>query len=62
MAGVVLRIVAQDGARVTAGGELIVLESMKMEIPILAPQDGTVSVAVREGQFVQEGALLVELR
>jgi biotin carboxyl carrier protein len=48
---------------VAAGDPVIVLESMKMEIPVEAPRDGTVkAVTVSEGQTVQEGdtvALLV---
>lgn len=63
MAGVVLRIVAKAGDQVRAGQDVIVLESMKMEIPVSAPQPGTVAeLNVAEGAFVQEGDLLMVLR
>ena len=51
------------GDRVSRGATLIVLEAMKMELPIKAPADGTVvSVACRVGELVQPGVPLVELR
>ena len=40
--GKVLKIVASAGQAVKAGDNIIILESMKMEIPVVAPQDGTV--------------------
>ena len=50
------------GQRVEAGEELVLLESMKMEIPMLAEEDGTVSaVHVGPGDVVQEGDVLVVL-
>ncbi|MFQ5521370.1 MAG: biotin/lipoyl-binding carrier protein [Candidatus Methylomirabilia bacterium] len=54
--GVVFQVVAKSGDRVQAGDPILVLESMKMEIPVEAPQDGTVvEVKVGEGDTVQEG-------
>jgi len=54
--GVVFQITAQPGARVQAGDPVIVLESMKMEIPVEAPRAGTVTaVKAKEGETVQEG-------
>ena len=48
-----------EGDRVEAGGTLLLLESMKMEIPVLTEGAGTVTrVAVAEGDVVQEGDLL----
>ncbi|WP_017612189.1 biotin/lipoyl-binding carrier protein [Nocardiopsis salina] len=48
-----------EGERVEAGGTLLLLESMKMEIPVLTEGAGTVTrVAVAEGDVVQEGDLL----
>jgi acetyl-CoA carboxylase biotin carboxyl carrier protein len=62
MAGIVVRVPVPEGGRVTAGDELVVLESMKMEIPVRAGEDGTVEkVLVRPGDFVQEGDPLVVL-
>ncbi len=41
------------------GDTLVILESMKMEIPVVAEADGTVSeIAVHEGDVVQEGDLI----
>ena len=54
--GVVFQIPAKTGDRVGAGDPVIVLESMKMEIPVEAPRAGIVKeIKVAEGQTVQEG-------
>jgi biotin carboxyl carrier protein len=54
--GVVFQITAAAGDSVSAGDPVIVLESMKMEIPVEAPQSGVVKeITVTEGQTVQEG-------
>ena len=54
--GVVFQIVAHPGDRVDAGDPVIVLESMKMEIPVESPRPGAVKeIRVQEGQTVQEG-------
>ena len=51
--GKVLKIVASAGQAVKAGDNIIILESMKMEIPVVAPQDGTVaSIDTSEGASV----------
>jgi acetyl-CoA carboxylase biotin carboxyl carrier protein len=53
---VVLKIEVAPGDRVEEGDTLIVLESMKMEIPVSAPRAGTVSaILVQEKQIVEEG-------
>ncbi len=60
--GVVFQIAAQAGDSVAAGDPVIVLESMKMEIPVEAPRAGTVKeIKVAEGQTVQEGDTLAVL-
>lgn len=47
------------GDRVTAGTELVVLESMKMEIPVEAPCAGSIQeIRVQEGDNVEENAVL----
>lgn len=62
MAGVVLAIHVQPGDRIEAGHDVILLESMKMEIPIQSEYPGTVKeIKVEEGSFVEEGAVLIEL-
>jgi biotin carboxyl carrier protein len=54
--GVDFEITARPGDRVAAGDPVIVLESMKMEIPVEAPRAGAViEIRVAEGQTVQEG-------
>ena len=61
VAGVIAVRVA-EGGRVAAGDELVLLESMKMEIPVLAETGGTVrAVKVAVGDVVQEGETLVVL-
>ena len=55
----VWKIVVSEGAAVAEGDTLVILESMKMEIPVLAEGDGTVSsLAVNEGDVVQEGDVI----
>jgi biotin carboxyl carrier protein len=54
--GVVFQITTRPGDAVAAGDPVIVLESMKMEIPVEAPRSGKVrEIKVSEGQTVQEG-------
>lgn len=58
----VWRIEVQPGAAVADGDTLMILESMKMEIPVMAPAAGTVlSLTVQEGQAVAEGDTLAVL-
>lgn len=56
ISGTIFKIEAEVGAKVITGDEIIILESMKMEIPIEAPVDGVVKeILVKEGQAVEEG-------
>jgi acetyl-CoA carboxylase biotin carboxyl carrier protein len=56
------RIEVEEGAKVTEGQTLIILESMKMEIPVLASDDGTVAeIMVAEEEPVSEGQVVVVL-
>ncbi|WP_042348473.1 acetyl-CoA carboxylase biotin carboxyl carrier protein subunit [Bacillus massiliigorillae] len=60
MAGSVWKILVKQGDAVTEGQDVVILESMKMEIPIAAESNGTVSsVKVSENDFVNEGDVLV---
>jgi biotin carboxyl carrier protein len=60
--GVVFQIPTKPGDRVAAGDAVIVLESMKMEIPVEAPRAGSVrEIRVKEGQTVQEGETVAVL-
>jgi biotin carboxyl carrier protein len=54
--GVVFQVVTKSGDKVSLGDPILVLESMKMEIPVEAPRAGTVAeITVKEGETVQEG-------
>jgi acetyl-CoA carboxylase biotin carboxyl carrier protein len=60
--GTVWKIVSSVGDAVAANQELVLLESMKMEIPAVAPQAGTVrDILVKEGDAVEEDQGLVVL-
>lgn len=60
--GTVLEILVAAGDSVTEDQELIILESMKVEIPVVAPRDGTIeSIAVELEQQVAEDAVLLTL-
>lgn len=55
-------IVAQVGDALVPGDTLVILESMKMEIPVVAEHEGTVGViAVAPGDVVQEGDVIAVL-
>ncbi|MGM8216260.1 acetyl-CoA carboxylase biotin carboxyl carrier protein subunit [Bacillaceae bacterium W0354] len=59
MAGNVWKVVVNEGDQVTSGQDLVILESMKMEIPIAAEVSGTVKeIKVNEGDFVNEGDVI----
>jgi biotin carboxyl carrier protein len=63
MPATVLRIQTSPGAVVKKGETLLVLEAMKMELPLRSPQDGTIeTVHCREGELVQPGVSLVEFK
>jgi biotin carboxyl carrier protein len=60
MPGRVVRVLRERGADVAAGEGLVVIEAMKMENELKSPRAGRVQeVAVREGQAVEAGALLL---
>ena len=61
-AGKVFKIEASVGQAVKKGDSVVIVEAMKMEIPVVAPQDGTVaSINVAVGDAVEAGALLATL-
>jgi acetyl-CoA carboxylase biotin carboxyl carrier protein len=62
MAGSVWKVLVKPGDQIEEGQDVAILESMKMEIPIAAEVDGTVKeVKVNEGDFVNEGDVIVEV-
>lgn len=55
----VWKVTVSDGQAVAEGDTIVILESMKTEIPVLAPHAGTVrEVRVEEGAGVQEGDVI----
>jgi len=61
-AGKVFKVEAQAGQAVKKGDPVVILEVMKMETPVVAPQDGTVaSINVSVGDMVEAGALLATM-
>lgn len=60
--GSVWKLLKKPGEQVEAGEEIMLIESMKMEIPVEAPSAGrVVEIRVREGQAVEEGDVLLVL-
>jgi len=60
--GTVWKIECEVGQRIAEGDTVVILESMKMEMPVEAEDDGTVrEIACAEGQAVSEGDTLVLL-
>ena len=58
----VWKVVVTEGDTVSDGDTVVILESMKMEIPVVSESDGTVAkMAVAEGDVVQEGDLIAVL-
>jgi acetyl-CoA/propionyl-CoA carboxylase biotin carboxyl carrier protein len=63
MQGTIVKIVAGEGQRVSAGDPIVILEAMKMEQPLTAHKDGTVTgLAVKVGQTVAAGEALCQLK
>lgn len=61
--GMVWKILVTEGTKVSEDDTLMILESMKMEIPVVAPVDGVVKeIRVREGDQTAEGEIVVLLR
>jgi 3-methylcrotonyl-CoA carboxylase alpha subunit len=62
MPATVIRVIAEPGREVKRGETLLLLEAMKMELPVRAPRDGKVkAVHCQAGQLVQPGVPLVDL-
>lgn len=62
MPATVLRLLVAPGARVTKGETVLILEAMKMELPIRAPRDGLIrAIHCQPGELVQPGVTLLDL-
>jgi biotin carboxyl carrier protein len=61
--GNVYEVCFKEGDKVKAGDTLVILEAMKMETPVTAPEEGViVSIRVEKGETVQSGQLIATLR
>jgi biotin carboxyl carrier protein len=62
MVGKVVKILVEQGQQVSEDEPVLMLEAMKVEMPVVAPEDGTVSaIKVKEGDTVEGDQVLVEL-
>lgn len=59
MVGIVLEILVTEGQKVAEDDEVIILEAMKLENPIYAPEDGVIKeIKVKVGQQLEEGDII----
>ena len=61
MPGNIVKLLVADGATVTKGQAIIVLEAMKMENDIVADKDGVVNFVVKAGDTVETGATIATI-
>jgi acetyl-CoA/propionyl-CoA carboxylase biotin carboxyl carrier protein len=62
MQGTIVKVVAAEGDRVSAGDPVVILEAMKMEQPLAAHKDGTVTgLSVAPGQPVSSGEVIARI-
>lgn len=62
MAGSVWKVLVAEGEQVKEGQDVVILESMKMEIPIAAEKDGVVKkIHIKEGDFVNDDDVLINV-
>jgi acetyl-CoA carboxylase biotin carboxyl carrier protein len=61
--GTVWKVEVKEGGKVSEGDTVIILESMKMEMPVEAPCDGTITeIKIKEGQAVNEDQVLAVIQ
>ena len=62
MAGVILEFLVKPGEKISVDQDVVMLESMKMQIPVQSTVNGTVkAIKVNEGDFVDDGDVLLEV-
>jgi acetyl-CoA carboxylase biotin carboxyl carrier protein len=62
MAGVILEFLVKPGEKIKIDQDVVMLESMKMQIPVQSTVNGTVkAIKVNEGDFVDDGDVLLEI-
>lgn len=57
----VWKVCVRDGDTVQSGEVLVILECMKMEIPVEAPVDGVIKMLVEEGEMVEEDTIIASV-
>ena len=63
ISGSIWKILVKPGERVQSGDTLIIIESMKMEIPVESPQDGTIEhIHVKETDTIEEDQPLISIQ
>jgi acetyl-CoA/propionyl-CoA carboxylase biotin carboxyl carrier protein len=63
MQGTVVKVAVEEGQQVAAGDLVVVLEAMKMENPVTAHKDGTITgLAVEPGAAITQGTVLAEIK
>jgi acetyl-CoA/propionyl-CoA carboxylase biotin carboxyl carrier protein len=63
MQGTVVKVAVEEGQQVSTGDLVVVLEAMKMENPVTAHKDGTITgLAVEAGAAVTQGTVLAEIK
>ena len=62
MDGMVVDILVENGSEVKSGDTLLILEAMKMEMPIKAQQSGIVNLACSKGEQVKQGSQLAAVQ
>lgn len=62
MAGTVIEVKVKNGDSISVGQEVAIVESMKMEVPLVSPVAGTVSRILKNaGDFLNDGEAVLEL-
>lgn len=62
MAGMVMEFLVKPGEKISVDQDVVMLESMKMQIPVQSTIEGTVKeIKVHEGDFVDDGDVLLEI-
>lgn len=62
MAGMVMEFLVKPGEKISVDQDVVMLESMKMQIPVQSTFEGTVKeIKVHEGDFVDDGDVLLEI-
>lgn len=63
VSGTILKILVAPGDSINADQEVVIIESMKMEIPVVAEIEGTIDeILVGEGDIIEEGDILASLK